>query len=719
MFKNGSLTNNSIDKKIVSLESELNSEIVISMFLNNEHNDRILTIQDKTKKTKNKLSSKAYRTSMQIYGQVRGYHRFVSNLSVKPTKEYDEFSQTEQAQIDSILTLINDKNNAGLKNVLNQGIDLNIKGFPGPLFFDGIGIEDFNEFFLGTWTLLQKVMVNENCDDIFRTLLESGIDVNGINTSGITPLMLSAYLGDFEQVLLLLEYGADISPKDYNHKTALYYCCDSTETEERLLIAELLLSLGSKFDVSSNEISFSRQKFSENDYFDLIKKQNKKANDNLLLKSVRYGNKKILKLLLDSMNSLSRFTDVKWAILFAVKQPSTDCLNLLINSGAPYKDRSPNGRTPLMESIEIDHFDHATLILDHMNQEIEVKKLHVLAFPTWILNNHPVVSYIPNLMQLNVFKGHVHLNPSINIEESSGCTALHLACFKGNKQLMDKIISLGGTLGSCFTNQQQKLEFVVYFGLQPFIKPLTDDGADINALKPNGETFLTDYVGNSYNKADKIPRFIRDGANIEGKNEHGRSPLFVAHKKQNDAAVTELLNLGADIYAQGNEGINILMTSMFSIRELKPKIIFLDPRLNLTNNSGETALIMATKYNDTGGYNGTGKMNFFIEMGADLTICDSNGHDFWYYHNQTSSQGWYPYERDNFEQQVNYSISCREKRIFMMFLTGYSFLHLDQDAIPENRQENDASGYIDNEVKIPILQTFIQENINRKILRYI
>ena len=48
-----------------------------------------------------------------------------------------------------------------------------------------------------------------------RRLLQQGVDVNGRNALGDTPLKAAAYTGQAGMVRLLLEFGADCTAKDF------------------------------------------------------------------------------------------------------------------------------------------------------------------------------------------------------------------------------------------------------------------------------------------------------------------------------------------------------------------------------------------------------------------------------------------------------------------------------------------------------------------------
>ena len=56
-----------------------------------------------------------------------------------------------------------------------------------------------------------------------RALIEAGADVNCENREGHTPLLNACASDDFKGVKILLDAGADISPKDHMGRDALHF----------------------------------------------------------------------------------------------------------------------------------------------------------------------------------------------------------------------------------------------------------------------------------------------------------------------------------------------------------------------------------------------------------------------------------------------------------------------------------------------------------------
>ncbi|MEO8487049.1 MAG: ankyrin repeat domain-containing protein [Betaproteobacteria bacterium] len=73
-----------------------------------------------------------------------------------------------------------------------------------------------------------------------KGLVAAGTNVNLAAVNGITPLMAAAHGGSAEIVALLLDKGADLTPVDRVHKTAVVYAAGEGHTE----IVRLFLARG-------------------------------------------------------------------------------------------------------------------------------------------------------------------------------------------------------------------------------------------------------------------------------------------------------------------------------------------------------------------------------------------------------------------------------------------------------------------------------------------
>ena len=74
-----------------------------------------------------------------------------------------------------------------------------------------------------------------------KYLINAGVDINVVNTEGLTPLHVAAWCGQLNVVEELLKAGADVNTKDFFGGTPLLFV-----SEKHKDIKDLLLKYGAK-----------------------------------------------------------------------------------------------------------------------------------------------------------------------------------------------------------------------------------------------------------------------------------------------------------------------------------------------------------------------------------------------------------------------------------------------------------------------------------------
>ena len=77
---------------------------------------------------------------------------------------------------------------------------------------------------------LWQIATDGNTDQL-EDILARGADVNALNPSGLTPLMVAAYHGRTEMVKALIERGADVNATDSDGLTAAIMADDAGHDE--------------------------------------------------------------------------------------------------------------------------------------------------------------------------------------------------------------------------------------------------------------------------------------------------------------------------------------------------------------------------------------------------------------------------------------------------------------------------------------------------------
>jgi ankyrin repeat protein len=104
------------------------------------------------------------------------------------------------------------------------------------------------------------------------------------------------------------------------------------------------------------------------------------------------------------------------------------------------------------------------------------------------------------------------------------------------------------------------LHLAAEVGDRAVIEKLLQRGADANAVDLELETPLHAAVGHGFpSPLDVIDVLVHGGANVDSRDREGRTPLFLAACKGDDAAVARLLDHGADANAAADGGRTPLM----------------------------------------------------------------------------------------------------------------------------------------------------------------
>ena len=173
-------------------------------------------------------------------------------------------------------------------------------------------------------TALMYAVINGNKEQILY-LIEKGADINAGNRNDITPLMYAVINENNELVQFLIEKGADINAKDENNMTALMYAAENGEKK----IVQLLIK---EDDVDVN-----------------TKSHNGKT---ALMYAVMNGNKKSAQLLIEEGAEMEvRDTDDMTVLIYAVRKGDNALVQLLIEEGADVNTGNRNDITPLMYAL--------------------------------------------------------------------------------------------------------------------------------------------------------------------------------------------------------------------------------------------------------------------------------------------------------------------------------------------------------------------------------
>jgi len=195
--------------------------------------------------------------------------------------------------------------------------------------------------------------------ELIDALIAKKARVDVANEFGSAPLAEAVKLADARMVKTLLAAGAGIDRADQSGQTALMLAVKTGE----LPIVEMLLNAGANVNVM--------EELQHQTSLMWAVTASKHAAEMTRLLLSKGANVKARALYMDWPNQLSSEPRAQYrpvggltALLYASRNGCSDCVEALIAAGADVNVPTPEGVTPLMVSLDNDHNDVATLLLD-------------------------------------------------------------------------------------------------------------------------------------------------------------------------------------------------------------------------------------------------------------------------------------------------------------------------------------------------------------------
>ncbi|HUW31747.1 MAG TPA: ankyrin repeat domain-containing protein [Planctomycetota bacterium] len=420
----------------------------------------------------------------------------------------------------------------------------------------------------GGYTQLHQAAQTGN-EVIARRLIEAGADVNARVSSGQTPLHHAAAAHVSSIVMLLIKGGADVNAKDDTNRTPLFYALASRpyDTDARApAIVQALLDAGAQDDI-----------------FTAVMRDDSQRAARMLDESPG---------LLMSADS-SGFTPLHWAMQCG----SLDAAELLIKRGAAPAVKGKSGVTPAMVAAMAPDGSaaEALLALDGESGMLAAATCGDAARLAELIKVHPelVQGRDKPITPLHAAAAHGHAEAArillahgadVDAKDSSGAMPLHLAARCGHKDVVrllldnnaaidarrryteytplaealngdraelradvaELLVERGADVNAVGYNSYRPLHYAVMSGLWSVVELLLAKGAD-----PNAAAFYGYRPLHAAKSRDVIKALVKAGADIDAKDDAGRTPLTMAAYCGDLGAFASLLNLGARIDAAG------------------------------------------------------------------------------------------------------------------------------------------------------------------------
>ena len=436
--------------------------------------------------------------------------------------------------------------------------------------------------------------VDVDCsEEILQDLIVYDADVNAVNKSGRTPLLLSCFYGQMDSVKVLLGAGADPTISDEEDFSCLHAAVDGRCSKDTL---QALIGHGAHIDAK------------------------RKDGTTALLSACRTGQSTSVMFLLDSGADVKlRKPDGNTCLYLAVNgHCSKETLQKIIDQGSNVNALNRNGETALIRACYNAQTESVKVLLENgADPNISDASGH-----------SGILAAVHGQCTNEILKEIIACKVDLDAQNKDGRTALVLACFYRQQEAVQVLLEAGSNPNITDNNGHGSLYAAVFKGCrQKIIQAMIDHHADVNAtskdkvtaimcacnkrrvyaihvlLKARADINIADTNGDTCLKhavygdcSEEVLQAIIDrGADVNVTDKRNDTALMCACRKRCMNAIKVLLKAGADPTIADNTGNTCLMYAVHAdcSDEVLQAIIDHGVDVNATSKDNHTALLIA------------------------------------------------------------------------------------------------------------------------------
>jgi ankyrin repeat protein len=391
-----------------------------------------------------------------------------------------------------------------------------------------------------------------------QRLLFEGEDINAFTDTGVTALMVAAKNGHIEIVRLLCEKGAKINNNSFGPM--------SSRPPMKGYAPEFAEQTLKPFQVDLK-------------YYD-----SKNNGFTPLALAIAYGQNHVAEFLISQGADLHRksFGASPLAIAIYYGQPALAAY--LINQGAelnPAQQMVGQQGDLLYQSLQRNYWDLAAIFIDKGNEDLNSV--------TNTIHGVPPLHYYSRIEQLAVMKFLHSKGANPNLYDMDGMSPIHYASLEGKQKAVELLLIFGADINAASLQPSKKV-YMQQWGATPLVmatsmghvelvKFLVKQGADIEAKDQQGRTSLFFAIKNTFENVFAVLKagednekkyftvadfLISHGADINCQDINGDSPLlYVTHSGSGSlAAMKYLIEKGANVNRENNEGMTPIIVAV-------------------------------------------------------------------------------------------------------------------------------------------------------------
>ena len=187
---------------------------------------------------------------------------------------------------------------------------------------------------------------------------------------------------------------------------------------------------------------------------------------------------------------------------------------------------------------------------------------------------------------------------NINKPNSFGSTALHVATYSNNAEIIQKLIAAGANPDSMDTSRRTPLHLAVLYDKENAAMALIPKTQNIDRPSTNGNTALL--LATEQGRYNLVEALIQAGANVNIRSRQGFTPLHNAAYMGRIGAINLLIQADANFHAADQFG-NTPLHWATKNGQIQAALVLIKTgaKVNASNNKGNTPLHWATYYDHT------------------------------------------------------------------------------------------------------------------------
>ena len=455
--------------------------------------------------------------------------------------------------------------------------------------------------------------------ETIQKVFDHGAYINAVNNDRATPLLLACSTAQAESVELLLHFKADPNSADSDGDTSILNAVEGYCDVKTL---HTLIDNGAKVNAANNKGLTALLKACSYSQMDVVKVLLEAGADATIVDDVHYSSLHAAvdgRCSLDTLRALldhgahidATRKDGTNALLRACNTGQSESVVFLLEAGANVNIVKPNGNTIL----------HVAVKNNCSNAALQAIILHGANINSVNNNSETALILACYVAQAESVKVLLEMGADPNISDSRDYTSLHAAIHgQCTDQTLQEIITHKVLLNAQDTSGKTALHLACSYRLQSLVQVLLTAGANPNKACSDGFTSLHSAIISGCRK-NIIHSIIDHHAVVNAKTRNNLTALMITCQKGNKHALIVLLRAGADPEirdADGNTWLHHAADGKCG-KEMFQMIIDYGPNMNAKNNGSLTAVLIACLRGNTEA------MNVLLKAGADPNIANADG----------------------------------------------------------------------------------------------